>query len=120
MYVQGNAIKARGIFGYIKDYFAPFFLLFPLNIIGTLATIVSISFRLFGNIFSGAIIGKLYLNALAGNFLFEMLGILSGINIILTLFFVLFAGTIQAFVFSMLTLTYLAMAITQEPTEERS
>lgn len=111
LYAQANAIKTHGLKEYIKGYFAPFILMFPLNVIGNIASIVSISFRLFGNIFGGSIISQLYTQAIAGNVLSEMLGILSGINITITLFFGLFEGFIQAFVFAMLSLTYLSMAI---------
>jgi len=111
LYVQGYSIKVNGLMGYLKGFFEPFFFLLPLNIIGLFATIVSISFRLFGNIFGGVVISKLYLAFLTGSWIREILGIITGINILLILFFVLFAGCIQAFVFSMLSLTYLSLAI---------
>lgn len=114
IYVHANSIKAHGLVEYIKGYFFPFFLLMPVNVIGTLATIISISFRLFGNIFGGAIINSLFTHAISGSILLETAGILSGINIILAMFFVLFEGFIQAFVFSMLSLTYLAIEIQEE------
>ena len=41
---------------YAKEYFQPIFFMMPLNLIGELSKIVSISFRLFGNIMGGAII----------------------------------------------------------------
>lgn len=114
IYVQAYSIKANGLLGYLKGFFEPFFFLLPLNIIGLFASIVSISFRLFGNIFGGTVISKLYLHAILGSWLGEILGIVTGINILLVLFFVLFAGGIQAFVFSMLSLTYLSLAIQKE------
>ena len=49
-------IKAKGIGTYLKEYCHPIFLMAPLNIIGELAKVVSISFRLFGNIMGGSII----------------------------------------------------------------
>lgn len=114
IYIQFNAIRVRGLTDYVKDYFAPFFLMFPLNIIGELATIVSISFRLFGNIFGGSIVSQLYMSMISAGTMWEVLGILSGANIIVTLFFGLFEGLIQSFVFAMLSLTYLSMAITTD------
>ncbi len=117
LYIQIYAVKEHGFIGYIKNYFAPFFLMFPLNIIGELATIVSISFRLFGNIFGGSIVSGLYTSMISSHAVWEVLGILSGINIVVILFFGLFEGLIQSFVFSMLSLTYLAMAIT--PSEDK-
>lgn len=117
LYVQISAIIAKGFKEYIKEYFAPFFLLFPLNVIGELAKIISISFRLFGNIFGGSIISKLWTTAVSGSIIKELLAILTGVNLVIVLFFILFEGFIQAFVFSMLTLTYLSVAITHENEE---
>lgn len=113
-YVQWYAIATHGLIAYIKDYFAPFFLMLPLNVIGKIATIVSISFRLFGNIFGGATITHMYFSLLYGSTLLQIVALFSGLNLLMQLFFGLFEGCIQAFVFAMLTLTYLATAITQE------
>lgn len=114
LYVQINAIRVHGILPYIKDFFTPFFIMFPINIVGELATIISISFRLFGNIYGGWIIGSIYQAAVSGSVWTELLGIISGINFIVILFFGLFEGLIQAFVFSMLSLTYLSIATAPE------
>lgn len=113
-YVQGNSIKAHGLWGYLKEFAEPFFFMIPMHIVGTLTTIVSISFRLFGNIMGGSIISKIYLNAIGGYPVRELLGLFGGVNLFITLFLVLFEGLIQAFVFAMLSLTYLALAIRPE------
>lgn len=113
-YTQWASIKVMGLWPYIKGYFSPFFILFPLNVIGRLATVVSISFRLFGNIFGGSIISSIYFNAIQGRFLLELIGLISGLNLILMLFFGFFEGFLQAFVFSMLSLTYLSIALQGE------
>ena len=112
-YVQSVIIKTHGISPYIRDLFKPFFVMLPLNIIGKLSSIISIAFRLFGNIFGGAIITKLYFSAIRGSILLELLGILSGMNFLIVAFFTLFEGLLQAFVFAILTLTYLSIG-TQE------
>lgn len=78
---------------------ALFFL--PLNVIGELSKIVSISFRLFGNMVGGGII-IIVVSHLVYN-LFLPIG--------LDMFFIFFQGLLQAFVFTMLTLTYIAVAI---------
>ncbi len=118
MYIQIYAIKYHGIVGYIKEYFQPFFLMLPLHVVGKLSTIVSISFRLFGNIFGGATISKLYLGAIKGSLIRETVGIVLGINFIFPLFFGLLEGLLQAFVFTMLTLTYLSIALHDEDESE--
>ncbi len=116
-YKDYYAIKVHGLGSYIKEFFQPFFLTFPLNVVGHFSKIVSISFRLFGNIFGGSVIVHIYNNAIAGSIIFETLGIISGLNLLTTLFFIVFEGTIQAFVFTMLSLTYLAIAIQPEESE---
>ncbi len=95
------AIKHKGIGNYLKGYAEPLFFLAPLNLIGEISKAVSISFRLFGNILGGAII-ILVVSSLV-NFIVLPVG--------LNLFFGLFVGTIQAFVFTMLSLTYIAVEI---------
>lgn len=115
LYTQLSSIKSNGLMHYLKGYLKPFFIMLPLNIISNLATIVSISFRLFGNIFGGAVISSLWYSFIHTSFILEILGIISGINLIITIFFVLFEGFIQAFVFAMLSLTYLSLEVRTEP-----
>ncbi len=117
-YKDFYAIKVQGFSSYIKDFFYPFFLMFPINLIGHFSKIVSISFRLFGNIFGGSIIMELYKSLISGSLIFETVGLFSGFNFIILIFFGIFEGLIQAFVFSMLSLTYLALAIQEEPAGE--
>ena len=120
IYIQYYAIKAHGIKNYIKEYFTPLFIFLPLNVIGKIATVISMSFRLFGNIFGGSTIASIYYHTLYGSPLLEAFGSFSGFNIIITIFFILFEGSIQAFVFAMLSLTYLAAAITEEPAPQET
>lgn len=100
---HGSALYYQGIGGYVKEYFSPGgvmgVIMFPLNVVGKLAEVVSISFRLFGNIFGGAVI------------LFVVCGLIHYLVLPVALFgfFVIFVGTVQAFVFTMLALTYIAM-----------
>ncbi|MCL2063089.1 MAG: F0F1 ATP synthase subunit A [Candidatus Cloacimonetes bacterium] len=102
--VQVLAVKKKGILQHLKGFCEPVFILFPLNVVGELSKLISISFRLFGNIFGGAIIATV-ISALT------MYVILP---VGLTMFFTLFAGTIQAFVFTMLSLTYLSLEIGED------
>lgn len=94
-------IKARGIKEYTKAYFEPFIIMMPLNLIGELAKVVSISFRLFGNIMGGSII-ILVVSYLTYSVLLPPF---------LNAFFGLFVGTIQAFVFTMLTVVYISVQV---------
>lgn len=55
-YVQYQKIKVLGFKEFCNEFVTPFFLLAPINIVGELAKIASMSFRLFGNILGGGII----------------------------------------------------------------
>jgi F-type H+-transporting ATPase subunit a len=120
LYIQYYAIKAQGAVGYLKEYFTPLFIFLPLNVIGKIATIISMSFRLYGNVFGGATISMIYFHFIYGSPFFEAFGSFSGLNLLLTCFFILFEGTIQAFVFAMLSLTYLAAAIMPDPLDQKA
>ena len=113
-YKEFYAIKVHGFGAYMQEFFRPFFVMFPLNVISHFSKIISISFRLFGNIFGGSIISTIYTNAVSYSLFTELLGLFSGINFLVIGFFILFEGLIQAFVFTMLTVTYLAIALQAE------
>lgn len=99
--VHREAIRVKGLKTYLVGYTEPFIVMMPLNIISEIASGVSLSFRLFGNILGGSII------VMVISFLTKYLLVPVGLNI----FFGIFVGTIQAFVFTMLSMTYLAVAI---------
>ncbi len=94
-------IKSKGFKAYAREYMEPMFFMMPLNVIGELAKIVSISFRLFGNIMGGSII-ILVVSHLTYSIVLPPL---------LNAFFGLFVGTIQAFVFTMLTVVYISVQV---------
>lgn len=96
-----SGIKFKGIIKYSKEYLEPFFVMAPLNLIGELAKVISISFRLFGNIMGGSII-IIVVSHLVYNLVLPPL---------LYAFFGIFVGTVQAFVFTMLSLVYIALQI---------
>ncbi|MCK5119543.1 MAG: F0F1 ATP synthase subunit A [Candidatus Latescibacteria bacterium] len=99
--VHFSAIRAKGLKKYVKGYAEPFVVLFPLNVVGEMAKGVSLAFRLFGNVLGGAII-IVVISSLVRYIL---------LPVGLSLFFGIFVGTIQAFVFAMLSLTYIAVAV---------
>lgn len=110
-YKEYQTIAVHGIMHYFKEFLHPFVIMFPINVIGHFSKIISISFRLFGNIFGGSIIIQLYTKSIGSSVILELIGLASGMNLLMIAFFVLFEGIIQAFVFTMLTLTYLAIAL---------
>lgn len=96
-----SGVRAKGVMEYIKEFFQPIFFMMPLNIVGELAKVISISFRLFGNIMGGAIIIVVVSHLL----MFIV------VPILLNGFFGVFVGSVQAFVFTMLYLTYTSVAV---------
>ena len=95
--VQITGIRFHGVGGYLKELATPWFL-FPVHLISELSRILSLSARLFGNIFGG----EVFLVVIF--FLFPLM--LPLIPLVLEVFF----GFIQAVLFSVLTLVYLSMA----------
>ena len=103
---------------YLKSFGQPVPLLAPLNIISEFATPVSMAFRHYGNVLSGSIISLLVAVSLSGlsKTIFQFLpGALAdfpylriGIPAVLSLYFDLFSGGLQAFIFAMLTMLYIS------------
>ena len=96
-----SGIKAKGYKVYAKEYMEPIFFMAPLNIIGELSKVISISFRLYGNIMGGAII-----ILVVSHLVYSLI-----LPPFLLCFFGLFIGTTQAFVFTMLTLVYISVQV---------
>lgn len=139
-YVQYQKIKTHGLIAYVQEFLQPVFLLAPVNIIGELAKIASMAFRLFGNILGGSVLLLLavqffedqkfvFLPVAFFVVLFELatkhypalkekkiLGwIFSALSLLVFFitglqFYGVFEGLVQAFVLTMLTTTYLGMA----------
>ena len=85
---------------YFKAYIEPYPVLLPLNIISEFATPVSLSFRLFGNILGGYIIMSMIYNL----FPVVLKIVLPGA---LHIYFDIFSGALQAFIFVILSMTFI-------------
>ncbi len=112
---QFFGVKRKGIVNYSKGFLQPMPFLLPLNIIGELANPVSLGFRLFGNIVAGIIIMSLLYGALGG-FTEMLLGITvplfqAGVPAVLHIYFDMFAGLLQSFIFTMLTMVFISGAM---------
>ena len=113
--IHFNGIRKKGIFGYLKGFTEPFILLTPINLIGEIATPISLSFRLFGNMVGGTIIMALLYAALA-SFTTMLIGInvpilQVGIPAVLHVYFDIFSGLLQTFIFAMLTMVFVSGAM---------
>ncbi len=91
-------IRERGWIGYWKLYLQPSPLMLPFNIIGELSRTLALAVRLFGNMMSGAKIGAILL--IIAPLFFPLLSQALG----------LLTGLIQAYIFAMLALVYIASA----------
>ena len=113
-----------GVGNYLKGYTEPIPLFTPLNVIGELATPVSMAFRHYGNVLSGVAISALISAALQGlsrmvlgwlpGFLGEIPFLQIGLPAVLSLYFDLFSSILQAFIFAMLTMLYIANGFPEE------
>lgn len=103
---QIMAFKTSGGFGgYLKGFTEPMAFLTPINVIGEFGNLISLSFRLFGNIMSGGIIMALLYNAL-GYFAPLVTPVLHG-------YFDVFSGLLQTFIFGMLTMIFVSDAVAE-------
>ncbi|MEO3947214.1 F0F1 ATP synthase subunit A [Gorillibacterium sp. CAU 1737] len=89
---------------YLKHYFEPYFFFFPLNLLETIAKPVTLAIRLYANIFAGEVLISTI--TMAGFFGIPLMAVWQGFSI--------FVGAIQAFLFTILTLVYIAQATVHE------
>ncbi|PFA68190.1 F0F1 ATP synthase subunit A [Bacillus sp. AFS015802] len=105
-------IRLKGFGEYGKDFFKPMWWLFPLKIIEEFANTLTLGLRLYGNIYAGEILLAL-LAGLAVNGGFG--GLLGAIAPMLAWQgFSVFVGSIQAFIFCMLTMVYMAHKVSHD------
>ena len=111
------AIKTEGVTGYLKGLASPTPVLLIINIIGEIAKPINTSMRLFGNMFAGIIImGLLY--GLTINVAGHLFAFAPGWVAFLHLYFDLFTGTIQSFVFVVLSSVYISETLSDKDDEE--
>ncbi|MBQ6806445.1 MAG: F0F1 ATP synthase subunit A [Lachnospiraceae bacterium] len=104
--IHYNQFKYQKVKGVIAGLCDPWPIWAPINMIGEIAVPISLSLRLFANVLSGTVMMAL------------IYGLLSKIAIIwpaaLHVYFDLFSGAIQTYVFCMLTMTYISNACTTD------
>ena len=115
-----NNIKNFGFGTWLKGFTEPIVVMTPMNIISEIAQPLSMAFRHFGNVAGGSVLTSLIYAALASlsTLLFGWIGdvigsipfMQVGIPAILSMYFDLFSGFVQAFVFCLLTMIYVAGA----------
>ena len=122
--ITAQKIKTNGFGGYLKGFTTPIPIMTPFNVLSELATPISMACRHFGNILSGVVINGLIYAALAvassarfgllpgivGDVLSQIPFLDVGIPAIMSVYFDWFSGIMQAFIFCMLTVMYIANA----------
>jgi F-type H+-transporting ATPase subunit a len=112
--VPWYGIRERGVAAYLKSYLQPTWFMLPFNVIGELSRTLALAVRLFGNVMSGTLIAAMLLTVAPLFFpvLMQALGLLTGL--------------IQAYIFAILALVYIASASRahqereqEEPSPER-
>jgi F-type H+-transporting ATPase subunit a len=94
----GGVREQRG--QYLKSFFKPYPIFFPINLVGELSKPVSLAFRLFGNMLGGVIIVGLVYQMLPLALRFLLPDVLHA-------YFDIFAGALQAFIFTVLSMTFI-------------
>ena len=95
-------VSRNGIIHYVKEYFQPTFIFFPFHVMGEISRTLALTVRLFGNIMSHEkVIGILLaVTPLLFPVIMQILGLLIGV--------------IQAYIFAILSMVYIASALSAE------
>lgn len=95
-------IKDRGILGYLKEYLKPTFIMLPFNIISEISRTLSLAIRLYGNVMSSSVVVAILLGVVPLFFpiVIQALGLLTGV--------------IQAYIFAILAIVYIASVSEKE------
>jgi F-type H+-transporting ATPase subunit a len=105
IYYHYHGVRANG-FGYIKQFLGPvwwlYWLLFPIEIISHLARILSLTVRLYANMFAGDLLTLAFFSLVPIGVPLLFLGLHLGVAVI------------QAYVFMLLAAIYLSLAVAHE------
>ncbi len=106
VWVHVESFRARGFRGYFRHYRQPYVALTPINVIEEITKPITLTFRLFGNLFSGGLMVAVMVTLLP---IFA-----SPVGELIWKPFDLFIGLIQAYIFMLLTVLYFAFATSHE------
>jgi F-type H+-transporting ATPase subunit a len=106
LYYNFHGIRVHGIVGYLKEIAGPIWwmawLIFPIETVSHLARVMSLSVRLYANMFAGDLVTLVFFSLVPMGAPIVFLGLH------------IFISFIQAFVFMLLTMIYLSLAIAKE------
>lgn len=106
--VHWFGIRSQGIRSYLKHYLTPNPILLPFHLIGEITRTLALAIRLFGNMMSMELIGLLLL-VIGGLFVPVPILLLHVVE-----------GLVQAYIFGILSLVYIAGGIQSGPQQENS
>jgi F-type H+-transporting ATPase subunit a len=106
LYYNFYGVREQGVVGYIKHFAGPVWwmawLIFPIEVVSHLARVMSLSVRLYANMFAGDLVTLVFFSLIPVGVPVIFLGLH------------LFVSLIQAFVFMLLTMIYLSLAVAHE------
>lgn len=107
IYIYG--IRYKGI-GYFKHYIKPYVFFLPITLIEDIAKPITLTFRLYGNIYAGEVLIAVLLGLLGG-----WIHVFGGfIASVAWLSFSIFVGCIQAFIFTILSIVFVSQAVADD------
>lgn len=102
------AVAERGLIAYLRKYLQPTAFMLPFNLIGEVSRTVALAIRLYGNVMSGTVIAAI------------LIGIAPFFFPVLMQLFGLITGLIQAYIFAVLAMVYIASATGPHPGEDEA
>ena len=106
LYFNGAGIRKQGVLNYLKHFAGPILamapLMFIIEIIGTLARMLSLSVRLFANMYAGEQVTLVFLGMVP----LAIPALFMGLHV--------FVGMLQAYIFVLLLMIYVGGAVAQE------
>jgi F-type H+-transporting ATPase subunit a len=106
LYYNFHGFRVQGVVGYIKHFMGPLWwlspLMFPIEVVSHLARMMSLTIRLYANMFASDLLTLVWFSLVP----LVVPSIFLGLHALVSV--------IQAFVFMLLTMIYLSMAVTQE------
>ena len=113
--IQIVALRKKGL-AYFGHVLKPFPALLPINILDEILRPITLAARLFFNIFVGELLFVIVTSIILAHISIGFFNLSLGVTIvpILIQFFNFFVGTIQAFVFTLLAIVYMSLALADE------
>jgi F-type H+-transporting ATPase subunit a len=88
--------------------------LLPLELLSRFSLVLSLSFRLYGNIFGGAMISYLLKSFMMQSWIYQSMGTFSGLQLLVMMFFGLIEGSIQTFIFVLISINNIGLLIAED------